>query len=272
MRLAFFGDIVGRSGRKAYVDGIGGLRERLKLDFVMVNGENAAGGFGITQEIYQDLIDAGSDVVTLGNHAWDQREALVFIQREPALLRPLNYPPGTPGNGSGLYEAAGGKQVLVMNVLGRVSMDAVDDPFQAVDHQLSACPLRASCDAIVIDMHAEATSEKMAMGHFADGRASLVVGTHTHVPTSDHQILPDGTAYITDVGMCGDYNSVIGMDKDEPVNRFVTKLPGQRFTPALGEATVSGVVVDTDDATGLATRIAPIRMGGRLEPTWPDLC
>ena len=157
-----------------------------------------------------------------------------------------------------------------MNVLGRVAMDSVDDPFRAVDHELSACPLHTGCDAIVIDMHAEATSEKMAMGHFADGRASLVVGTHTHVPTSDHHILSDGTAYITDVGMCGDYDSVIGMDKDEPINRFVTKLPGQRFTAAQGEATVSGVVVDTDDATGLASRIAPIRVGGRLEPTWPD--
>ena len=269
MRLGFFGDIVGRSGRTADIDTVGRAREELRLDFVVVNGENAAGGFGITYEIFRDLIDAGSDVVTLGNHAWDQREALVFIEREPALLRPLNYPPGTPGKGSGLFEAAGGRQVLVMNVLGRVAMDAVDDPFRAVDHQLSACPLREGCDAIVIDMHAEATSEKMAMGHFADGRASLVVGTHTHVPTSDHHILPEGTAYMTDAGMCGDYDSVIGMDKEEPINRFVTKLPGQRFTAAPGEATVSGVLVETDDATGLATLIAPIRSGGRLEPAWP---
>lgn len=270
MRLVFFGDIVGKSGRNAYLDVLAGARERLQADFIVVNGENAAGGFGITEEIYQSLRYAGTDVVTLGNHSWDQREALVFIEREPALLRPTNYPPGTPGRGSGLFQAANGKQVLVMNVMGRVMMDALDDPFAAVERELGACPLGEACDAVIVDMHAEATSEKMAMGHFADGRASLVVGTHTHVPTSDHQVLPGGTAYITDAGMCGDYDSVIGMDKEEPMNRFVRKIPSARFSPAQGEATVSGVLVETDDATGLANRIAPIRIGGRLEPTWPD--
>ncbi|MGI9464380.1 MAG: TIGR00282 family metallophosphoesterase [Aestuariivirgaceae bacterium] len=270
MRLAFFGDIVGRCGRTAYINSVAELRDKLEADFVIVNGENAAGGFGITEDIYRALRDAGTDVVTLGNHAWDQREALVFIEREPALLRPVNYPAGTPGRGSGLFTAANGKQVLVMNVMGRVMMDPLDDPFAAVEAELAACRLKEICDAAIIDMHAEATSEKMAMGHFADGRASLVVGTHTHVPTSDHQVLPGGTAYITDVGMCGDFDSVIGMDKEEPMNRFLRKIPQARFTPATGEATVCGVLVETDDETGLAQRIASIRRGGRLEPAWPD--
>jgi metallophosphoesterase (TIGR00282 family) len=270
MRLLFFGDIIGRPGRNAYIAQLGDIRERLKADFVVVNGENTAAGFGITEDIFNSLIEAGTDVVTLGNHAWDQREALVFIERSPALLRPANYPPGTPGRGCSLYEAANGGQVLVMNVMGQITMNPLDDPFAAVERELSACPLGEACDAVIIDIHAEATSEKMAMGHFADGRASLVVGTHTHVPTSDHQILPGGTGYMTDAGMCGSYNSVIGMDKDEPVNRFVTKVPGSRFTPADDEVTLSGVLVETDDRTGLARNIGPLRVGGRLEPVWPD--
>ncbi len=270
MRLVFFGDIVGRSGRTAYLNNLADLRARLKADFVVVNGENAAGGFGITEDIYRALRDAGTDVVTLGNHAWDQREALVFIEREPALLRPANYPVGTPGRGSGLFTSANGKQILVVNVMGRVMMDPLDDPFASVERELAACPLKDACDAAIVDIHAEATSEKMAMGHFADGRSSLVVGTHTHVPTSDHQVLPGGTAYITDVGMCGDYDSVIGMDKEEPMNRFLRKIPQARFAPATGEATVSGVLAEIDDNTGLAVRIACIRAGGRLESAWPN--
>ncbi|MGI9465443.1 MAG: TIGR00282 family metallophosphoesterase, partial [Aestuariivirgaceae bacterium] len=239
-------------------------------DLVVVNGENAAGGFGITEDIFRTLRDAGTDVVTLGNHAWDQREALTFIEREPALLRPANFPSGTPGNGAGLFATTTGKQVLVMNVMGRVMMDPLDDPFAAVERELAACPLGEGCDACIIDMHAEATSEKMAMGHFADSRASLVVGTHTHVPTSDHHIMPGGTAYMSDVGMCGSYDSVIGMDKEEPLKRFLTKVPQNRFSPAEGPATISGVLVETDDETGLAQRIAPLRVGGQLEETWPD--
>ena len=270
MRLAFFGDVIGRPGRTAYCEQLPELRERLKLDFVVVNGENSAGGFGITEAICRELLDASTDVVTLGNHAWDQREALVFIEREPALLRPVNYPAGTPGKGSGLFAAGNGKQVLVINVMGRVMMDPLDDPFAAVERELDACGLGEACDACIIDVHAEATSEKMAMGHFADGRASLVVGTHTHVPTSDHQILPGGTGYMTDVGMCASYDSVIGMDKQEPVSRFTSKIPRERFKPADGDVTLSGVVVDTDDRSGLATSIAPIRVGGRLESTLPN--
>ena len=269
MRLVFFGDIVGKAGRTAYIDQLPQLRERLRADLVVVNGENAAGGFGITEDIFRALRDAGTDVVTLGNHAWDQREALTFIEREPALLRPANFPSGTPGNGAGLFAAANGKQVLVMNVMGRIMMDPLDDPFAAVERELTACPLKEVCDACIIDMHAEATSEKMAMGHFADSRASLVVGTHTHVPTSDHHIMAGGTAYLTDAGMCGSYDSVIGMDKEEPLKRFLTKVPKNRFSPADGPATISGILVETDDATGLALNIAPIRVGGQLEPAWP---
>ena len=270
MRILFFGDIVGRVGRELFLSSVADIRGRLEADFVIVNGENAAGGFGITEAIFHELVDAGADVVTLGNHAWDQREALVFIERAPNLLRPVNFPPGTPGAGAGLFAAQNGGSVLVMNAMGRVMMDPLDDPFAAVERELSACGLGSGCDAVIIDMHGEATSEKMAMGHFADGRASLVVGTHTHVPTSDHQILPGGSAYMTDAGMCGDYDSVIGMDKDEPLSRFLRKIPGSRFAPATGDATLSGVLVETDDATGLAKNIGPIRTGARLEPVWPQ--
>ena len=189
MRLLFIGDVVGRSGRTALTRRLPELRTRWDLDFVIVNGENAAGGFGITEAICDEFLAAGADCVTLGNHAFDQREALVFIQRQPHLLRPINYPPGTPGRGSYLFSARGEQRVLVINAMGRVFMDPLDDPFAAVERELSSCPLGSGCDACVIDMHAETTSEKYAMGHFVDGRASLVVGTHTHAPTADHQIL-----------------------------------------------------------------------------------
>ena len=270
MRLMFFGDVVGRSGRKAFLRHLPDLKARFSPDFVVVNGENAAGGFGITEDICNDFLDAGADAITLGNHAFAQREALVFIERVPRLLRPVNYPPGTPGRGAGLYETASGRQVLVMNIMGRVMMEPLDDPFQALERELEACPLGIGADAVIVDMHAEATSEKMAMGHAADGRVSLVVGTHTHIPTADHQILPHGTAYITDAGMCGDFDSVIGMDKAEPLTRFQRRISGGRMEPAEGEATVCGVAVETDDQTGLALNIAPVRIGGRLQPAEPD--
>ncbi|MDR3376818.1 MAG: TIGR00282 family metallophosphoesterase [Ancalomicrobiaceae bacterium] len=270
MRLLFLGDVVGRVGRAAVVSRLPGLIERLAADFTVVNGENAAGGFGITEEIADHLIEAGADAITLGNHAWDQREALVFITRRDRVIRPINYPAGTPGRGANLLTARDGRRVLVVNVMGRVFMDALDDPFAALSRELDACPLGAVADAAIIDVHAEATSEKQAMGYFCDGRVSLVVGTHTHVPTSDHRILPQGTAYMTDAGMCGDYESVVGMDKEEPLNRFTTKLARARFEPASGEATVSGIIVETDDATGLALRVAPVRLGGRLEQALPE--
>jgi metallophosphoesterase (TIGR00282 family) len=271
MRLIFLGDVVGRSGRDAVLRELPLLKDRFRPDFVAINGENAAHGFGITEDIYHALRDAGADVVTLGNHSFDQREALVFIERAPELLRPVNYPADTPGRGTALLPTRSGRQILVISVMGRVMIEPVlDDPFAAIQRELELCPLRRGADAVIIDMHAEATSEKMAMAHFVDGRVSLVAGTHTHAPTSDHQILPQGTAYVSDLGMCGDYNSVIGMDKTEPLNRFLRKVPNQRMEPASGPATVTGIAVETDDATGLAVKIAPIRIGGRLQPTLPD--
>lgn len=269
MRILFVGDVVGRAGRSAVSDHLPGLIRDWALDLVIVNGENAAGGFGITEAIYQELVDAGADAVTLGNHSWDQREALVFIERAPRLVRPANYPPGTPGRGAALVEAKNGARALVVNVLGRVFMTPFDDPFAAIGRELGACPLREAADAIVVDVHCEASSEKQGLGHFCDGRASLVVGTHTHVPTADHQILPGGTAYMTDAGMTGDYDSIIGMQKDEPLRRFQSGIPSAWFEPAMGEATLSGVAVETDDATGLAVKIAPLRIGGRLSPARP---
>jgi metallophosphoesterase (TIGR00282 family) len=269
MRILFIGDVVGRSGRGILLERLGALVRDWKLDFVAVNGENAAGGFGITEAIYQEFVDAGADVVTGGNHSWDQKEALVFIERAPRLLRPINYPGGTPGRGVAMIDAKNGARVLVVNAMGRIFMDPLDDPFAAVERELAACPLKQAADAIIIDIHGEATSEKQAMGHFCDGRASLVVGTHTHAPTADHQILPCGTAFISDVGMTGDYDSVIGMNKEEPLSRFLTKISGARFEPAMGEATLCALAVETDDASGLARRIAAVRLGGRLEEARP---
>ncbi len=270
MRLLFLGDVVGRSGRNAVLEHLPRLRERYRLDFVAINGENAAGGFGITEAICAELIDAGADAVTLGNHAFDQKEALVFIGREPRLVRPLNMAPGTPGRGTTLVKAKNGAEVLVINAIGRVFMGEQDDPFRAIDAELEACPLKQAADAIIIDFHAEATSEKQALAYFVDGRASLVVGTHTHVPTSDDRILPKGTAYVSDIGMCGDYESVLGMDIEEPINRFMTRIPRARFEPALGPATLSGLCVEIDDATGLAKATMALRLGGLLKPTEPQ--
>jgi hypothetical protein len=271
MRFAFFGDVVGRSGREGLAEHLPGLRRALGLEFVIVNAENAAAGFGITENTARELFDAGADCLTLGNHSWDQKEALTYIVREPRLIRPANYSAfsDVPGRGANLFETEGGRRILVVNVLGRVHMDALDDPFAAVDKALESAPLGMVADAVVVDMHAEATSEKMAMGHFCDGRASLVVGTHTHVPTADAQILPGGTAYQTDAGACCDYDSVIGNQKEEPLRRFTTRIAGGRYKPAEGAATVCGVYVETDPATGLARRIEPIRMGGRLSQTIP---
>jgi 2',3'-cyclic-nucleotide 2'-phosphodiesterase len=268
MRLLFIGDVVGRSGRAAVVEHVPLMRARWNLDFVIVNGENAAGGFGLTEAIFEEFLAIGVDAVTLGNHAFDQREALVFIERQPRLIRPANYPPGTPGRGAAVVSNARGARLLIVNVLGRIFMDALDDPFAAIERELAACPLRDACDAIVIDVHAEATSEKWALGHFADGRASLVVGTHTHVPSADHRILAGGTGFVTDVGMTGDYDSVIGMEKDEPLRRFTRRIPSGRFEPALGPATLCGVAVEIA-AEGLAKAISPVRIGGLLDSAAP---
>jgi 2',3'-cyclic-nucleotide 2'-phosphodiesterase len=269
MRLLFLGDVVGRSGRTIVSARLPRLRKEWKLDFVVANGENAAGGFGITEAIYEELVEAGADVITLGNHSWDQREALVFIERAPHLIRPLNYPAGTPGRGSVIAPAKNGARVLVVNLMGRIFMDPLDDPFAAIEQELAAFPLQQGCDAIVVDLHAEATSEKQSMGYFLDGRVSLVVGTHTHVPTADERILGGGTAYMTDVGMCGDYESVIGMVKEEPMRRFLSRIPSARFEAATGPAMLSGLAVEIDEKTGLASRVAPVRLGAVLSEARP---
>ena len=270
MKLLFLGDIMGRSGRDAVIARLPDLSRSLELDFVVANGENAAHGFGVTAKICSELYDAGVDVITLGNHAWDQREIIGHIDQEARLLRPLNYPTGTPGRGAGIYTISRGRKVMVVQLMGRLYMDALDDPFAAVERELAKVRLGAGgVDAILVDMHAEASSEKMSIGHFCDGKVSAVVGSHTHVPTGDAQILPKGTAYQTDSGMCGDYDSVIGMVKDTAVARFVRKMPGDRLTPAEGEATVCGIFIETDDKTGLANRIAPLRLGPRLIEVMP---
>jgi metallophosphoesterase (TIGR00282 family) len=269
MRILFVGDIVGRSGRTIVTERLPKLVRDWKLDLVVANGENSAGGFGITEAIYRELIEAGVDAVTLGNHAWDQKEALVFIERAPRLIRPLNYPAGTPGRGAAMIEAKNGGRALVVNAMGRIYMDPLDDPFAAVDRELNACALPHGADAIVVDFHGEATSEKQAMGFFCDGRASLVVGTHTHVPTADQRVLPGGTAFISDVGMTGDFDSVIGMAKDEPLQRFLRRISAARFEPATGPATLCAIAVETDPATGLAARVGAVRLGGGLEQAVP---
>jgi metallophosphoesterase (TIGR00282 family) len=270
LRLLFIGDVVGRSGRDAVLSRLPGLRKAFGLDFVVVNAENAAGGFGITEAICEEFLETGVDCVTLGNHAFDQREALAYIERQPRLLRPINYPAGTPGRGAGIFEAACGARIFVANVQGRIFMDQLDDPFAGINRELARVGLAREAAAVVIDMHAETTSEKMALAHFVDGRASLVAGSHTHAPTADAQILAKGTGYISDAGMCGDYDSVIGMRKEEPIRRFVQKTPGSRYEPASGEGTLCGVGVEVLRATGLATRIAPLRLGGRLAQCWPE--
>ena len=262
MRLLFLGDMCGRSGRSKVHRELPGLVEKLELDFVVVNGENAAGGFGINEAILEQTLEAGADVVTTGNHVWDKREALTFADRQERFLRPANYPAGTPGKGANIYEARNGARVMVMNIMGRVFMHPeLDDPFKCVEEQLVAAPMGEAADVILIDFHAEATSEKSCFAHFVDGRVSVVVGTHTHCPTADHQILAGGTAFMSDAGMCGNYDSSLGMDKEEPINRFVTKIPKQRFEAASGEATLSGVGVEINEKSGIATYIAPLRIG-----------
>lgn len=270
MRILFLGDVMGRSGRKAVTERVPVLRKEWRLDFIVVNGENATGGMGLSGPHAKELLEAGVDCLTLGDHAFDQKDMLQFIEGEARILRPLNFAKGAPGRGHRVFSDARGRKVLVTQVLGQVFMKrAFDDPFSHMDAVLRAHPLGGAVQASIVDIHCEATSEKMGTAHFCDGKASLVVGTHTHVPTSDAQILPGGTAFQTDAGMCGDYLSVIGMDKAEPLRRFVTGMGKGRFTPAMGEATLSGVYIETDDATGKATRICMVRQGGRLEQAGP---
>jgi len=270
MKILFLGDVMGRAGRRAVAERLPKLRTDWGLDFVVINGENASGGMGLTGEHAKLLLEAGADVVTLGDHAFDQKDMLGAIERENRIIRPLNYAKEAPGRGARLFEDRRGRKVLVAQVLGQVFMKrAFDDPFSAVDKVLSAYPLGGQAQAILLDVHCEATSEKMAMGHFCDGRASVVVGTHTHVPTADAMVLPGGTAYLTDAGMCGDYHSVIGMNKAEPMRRFITGMARDRFTPAEGEATLSGFYVETEDRSGRATRAMAVRVGGHLPQAAP---
>jgi metallophosphoesterase (TIGR00282 family) len=269
MRILFLGDVVGRSGREAVLAALPKLRAGLRLDLAIVNGENASHGFGLAPDMARAMFDAGADVITLGNHSWDRKEIFSFIGDHPRLIRPLNYPPGTAGAGSVTVEVSDGRRAMVLQVMGRLFMDAMDCPFRTAAVELGKQRLGGTVHAIVVDIHAEATSEKMAFAHSFDGQVSLVVGTHTHSPTADHQILPGGTAYQSDAGMCGDYDSVIGMTKQGAGSRFWTKVPGERLAPAEGEATVCGVFVETDEATGLALRIEPVRLGGRLSQAMP---
>ncbi|MFB9224364.1 TIGR00282 family metallophosphoesterase [Paracoccus cavernae] len=265
MKILYLGDVVGRSGRHAITEGLAALKQELRVDFTIVNGENASGGMGLTGGHAKVILEAGADCITLGDHAFDQKDMLSFIESEPRVIRPLNFAREAPGRGARVFEATQGRKILVTQVLGQVFMKRpFDDPFSALDTVLRAHPAGGLVQAAVVDIHAEATSEKMAIGHYCDSRASLVVGTHTHVPTGDAQILPRGTGYLTDAGMCGDYDSIIGMDKAEPMRRFLTGMTRERFTPAEGEATLCGVLVTTNDRTGLATSIEMVRRGGRL--------
>lgn len=262
---------MGRSGRAAVAENLSKLRETWGLDFVVVNGENATSGMGLNAAHAQSLLDAGADCVTLGDHAFDQKDMLQFIEKEPRIIRPLNFAKGAPGRGFGVFDAGRGRKILVAQVLGQVFMKRpFDDPFGSIEQVLKKHVLGGVINASLVDVHCEATSEKMAMGHWCDGRASVCVGTHTHVPTADTMILPGGCAFQSDAGMCGDYHSVIGMEKAEPMRRFVTGMVKGRFTPAMEEATLSGLFVETDDRTGKAKRAVMVRQGGRLQASGPE--
>jgi len=270
LKILFLGDVVGRSGRDALTAALPGLKAKLRAELVIVNGENASHGFGLAPEMARAFLAAGADVITLGNHAWDRKEIIPYLEAEPRVIRPANFPPGTPGRGAVVVDVPGNRRALVMQVMGRLFMDALDDPFRAVQAEVQKHRLGGSIHASIIDVHAEASSEKAAFGHSFDGLVSLVVGTHTHTPTADHQILPGGTAYQTDAGMCGDYDSVIGMQKGGASLRFWRKMPGEKLAPAEGEATLCGLFVETNDATGLAKRVEPLRLGGRLSQAMPE--
>jgi len=269
MKLLFLGDVVGRAGRDAVSERLPGIIATYGFDFVVINGENASHGRGLTEQHFKGLRDAGADIVTLGDHAFDQRETISYIEREPSLIRPVNFAAGAPGRGAMMVEGRNGHRVLVVNAIGRVFMQPMDDPFRAVDAALGAAPLGDVVDAVIVDFHTEATSEIQGMGFYLDGRATLVVGTHTHIPTSDQRILKNGTALMADAGMCGDFDSIIGVDSEEPLNRFLTGIPNGRFTPAEGEATLCGIAVETDPKTGLAKTISPVRIGGSLSQAFP---
>lgn len=256
MRLLMIGDIVGRSGRRAVKVNVNGLKREFDLDLVIANGENAAGGKGITRELAQELFSSGVDVLTMGNHVWNKKEAFDYINRETRIVRPANYPPGTPGLGANVYDTRRKVKVAVINLAGRVFLQALDCPFRKADELVAK--MKEKARVVVVDFHAEATSEKVAMGWYLAGRVSAVVGTHTHVQTADENVLPGGTAYITDLGMTGAWNSVIGVKKEIIINKFVTQIP-QHFEVASGPYQFNGVVIDIDEETGEASSIRRIQ-------------
>ena len=263
MKILFCGDVVGRAGRLAIAKHLPIIKNQEKISFTIVNCDNASGGFGINQNSYQELIDCGIDVLTGGDHIWDQKDIGSFIGKKNNLLRPLNFPSHLPGNGFSEFDILGNK-VLVVHLMGQVFMKyQLDCPFNAIDTLLATKKLGKDYEAIFVDFHAEATSEKMAMAHFLDGRVSAVVGSHTHIPTNDCHILANGTAYQTDAGMCGDYNSVIGMEIAAPLKSFLNKRRADRFIAANGEATFCGTIIEISN-NGLAKKITPIKIGGIL--------
>ncbi|MDH5667104.1 MAG: TIGR00282 family metallophosphoesterase [Nitrospira sp.] len=257
MKVLCIGDIMGEPGRRAVARAMPRLVARHQVDIVIGNGENAAGGFGITQELAEELFDLGLSVITTGNHAWDKKEAVGYFAREPRLLRPANYPPGVPGQGATIVETAGGERLAVLQLMGRAYMPMIDCPFQSAKRELTG--LKQETSAVIVEMHAEATSEKMAMGHYLDGDVTAVVGTHTHVQTADDQILPKGTAYITDIGMTGPLHSVIGVKKEMAIEKFLTGMP-RRFEVASGPSVFCAVLLELDARLGKAIAFERIRL------------
>ena len=266
MNILLLGDIVGPAGRNIVINKLPEIINKKKIDFVIVNGENAGdNGVGITKKIAEDFFNVGVNVITTGNHVWDEKDIIEYIDLEKRLLRPQNLTKGSPGNGFGIFKTKNDKKVAVINLMGNVFMKKSDDVFVEAKKLIQTIQLKEETDFIVVDMHCETTSEKMAMGHLFDGKATMVVGTHTHVPTSDHRIMEKGTAYQTDVGMCGDYNSVIGMNKENSLKKFSKDPSAGRHFPANGEATISGILVVGDNKTGLANKVEPIILGKSLE-------
>ncbi|HBR68607.1 MAG TPA: TIGR00282 family metallophosphoesterase [Rhodospirillaceae bacterium] len=270
MKILFIGDIMGRAGRDALEAHLPGLRKKLAPDVIIINGENAAHGKGITPQICKDLYALGADCITTGNHVWDQREIIPYIDKDKRLLRPINYPEATPGQGAYEHKLDDGRSIVIINAMGRLFMETLDDPFAVVHKLLEKDKIDVSRKTIFVDFHAETTSEKMSFAHYFDGRVSAVVGTHTHIPTADAHILPGGTAYMTDAGMSGDYDSVIGVRKDIGVHKFVKKMPGEKLVPASGPGMLCGAFIVTDDTSGLAQSIEPVRVGTGLTEQVPQ--
>lgn len=265
MKILFCGDIVGRTGRKIVTENLQKIKLEHQINFTIVNCDNASGGFGVNREAHQEILNSGADVLTGGDHIWDQKEVTTFINDSKRLLRPHNFPKACPGIGARIFATADDRQVLVIHLLGQVfTKYHVGCPFEAAQQLIEIYRLKQNVDAIFVDFHAEATSEKMAMGKFLDGKVSAVIGSHTHIPTADCHILKGGTAYQTDAGMCGDYDSVIGMDQEVPLKMFLQKRKFSKMEPAKGEATLCATIVEIDDATGLAKKITAIKFGGVL--------